>query len=239
MRAPISVVVPSLNAGPGFAAMLAALTPGLSEGLLRELVVSDGGSTDDTLAIAEAAGARVIRGARGRGGQLRRGVAAAEGAWLLVLHADTQLAPDWPEAVRAHLTAHPDRAGYFWLRFRASGLAPRMVAGGANLRSRFFGLPYGDQGLLIPRALYDSAGGYPDIPLMEDAALARALKGRLVPLAAVATTSAARYRNRGWARQTAANLWRLLRWRLGASPDQLARDYAPPDGAEPASRPEP
>lgn len=225
MRAPISIVIPTLNAAVELPGTLASLAEGLEAGLIRELVVSDGGSQDGTRAVAEAAGAIWLAGPAGRGGQLRRGAGAAEGAWLLFLHADTQLAPGWTEAVLRHLRDQEQRAGYFRLSFRARGLGPNVVAAWANLRSRQFGLPYGDQGLLIHRALYEYAGGFPDIPLMEDVALAQALRGRLVGLSAEAMTSADRYLRDGWGRRGARNLWTLARYLLGADPKRLAAGY--------------
>jgi glycosyltransferase involved in cell wall biosynthesis len=187
MRAPVSVVIPTLNAAAALPETLGALGEGLSEGLIRELVISDGGSADGTRAIAEAAGARLVTGAAGRGGQLARGAAAADGPWFLFLHADTRLAPGWAAAALAHVGAPEARAGYFRLAFAAEGALPRLVAGWANLRARLFGLPYGDQGLLVPRAVYTRPRRLcPDIPLMEDVALARRLAGRLAPLPATA-----------------------------------------------------
>lgn len=226
MRAPLSVVIPTLNAAAVLPETLAALGEGLAEGLIRELVITDGGSTDATRDIAEAAGAIWISGPPGRGGQLRRGAAAAAGEWLLVLHADTQLAPGWTQAVLAHFARGDGRAAYFRLRFRADGLAPRLVAGWANLRSQMLGLPYGDQGLLISRALYDKVGGYPDQPLMEDVAIARALRGRLVVLGAEALTDATRFQQDGWMRRGGRNLWTLARYFAGVPPERLAASYA-------------
>ncbi|WP_082688615.1 TIGR04283 family arsenosugar biosynthesis glycosyltransferase [Ruegeria marisrubri] len=223
MPAPISIVIPTLNAGDSLPETLAALFEGLQAGLIRELVLSDGGSADHTMKIAEEAGAVVVFGPASRGGQLRRGCAEAKGDWLLVLHADTVLEPGWSEAVAAHLEAGQQPAA-FRLGFRASGFWPGWVAGWANLRSRLFGLPYGDQGLLVPRAVYDAAGGYPDIPLMEDVALVRALP-RVALLRPRALTSADRYLRAGWLRRGARNLWTLLRYLLGADPERLARDY--------------
>ena len=225
MRAPVSVIIPTLNAAAVLPETLAHLAEGLGAGVIRELVITDGGSDDDIAALAQEAGAIFVEGPPGRGGQLGRGVAAAEGSWLLVLHADTHLAPGWSEAVLDHLRDHPDKAGYFRLAFRASGPAPAVFAGWANLRSRW-GLPYGDQGLLIRRDLYDAAGGYPDIPLMEDVALARALRGRLTKIGSTAHTSAARYRAQGWLNRGSRNLLTLSRYLLGADPERLARAYS-------------
>jgi len=223
MRAPVSVVIPTLNAEGGLPETLLALMEGLSAGVIREVIISDGGSSDATKRIAEDAGAVWVEGAPSRGGQLRRGAEAAGGDWLLFLHADTELSAGWCNAVEAHLSS--GQAGYGRLRFSEGGFAGAFVAGWANLRSRLFGLPYGDQTLLVPTSLYNQIGGFQDIPLMEDVAMARALKGRLAPLGYTALTSAARYERDGWLRRGRRNLWILTRYLFGASPEQLAADY--------------
>lgn len=225
MAAPISVIVPTLNAAETLPATLGALVPGLERGLIRELVMSDGGSKDATARIAEEAGAVIVSGATGRGAQIAAGAAAARGDWLLILHADTVLGEGWCDAVAAHMAQEPDRAGYFSLRFRAVGVAPAIVAGWANLRARLLHLPFGDQGLLISARLLDEVGGVPQIPLMEDMALARRLGPRLRPLDAVALTSAERYRREGWVRRGLGNLFLQARYLAGADPVRLARHY--------------
>ena len=225
MRAPLSIVIPTLNVADELPATADTLMAGAMTGLVRELIVSDGGSTDASLKVARALGAVVITGESGRGGQLARGVAAAKSDWVLLLHADTQLAEGWDAAAYAHIANHPDQAAWFRLRFRAKGLGPWIVAGGANLRSRFLGLPYGDQGLLVSRAVLQSVGGVPELPLMEDVALARALKGRLRALDCDAFTSAARYQRDGWVRRTVGNLGTLTRYLLGVSPEALKKRY--------------
>jgi len=223
MRAPLSVIIPTLNAEEDLPATLSALSEGLQSGLIRELIISDGGSQDSTAAIADAAGAIWVTGGPSRGGQLRRGVAVARGAYVLLLHADTQLSAGWSGTVHAAIAAHQN--GCFRLAFRSAQWSARWVAGWANLRTSLFGLPYGDQGFLVAQDVLAAAGGVPDQPLMEDVALARSLRGRLVVLPATAATSFARYAQEGVLRRGARNLGLLTRYLLGADPVDLANRY--------------
>lgn len=223
MRAKITVVIPTLNAAASLPECLATLMEGVAAGLIRELVIADGGSADTTSVIASEAGAELVQSAPSRGGQLRCGAEAAGGEWLLFLHADTRLPEGWTDTVKAHLET--GRPACFRLTFDAKGAAPFLVAGWANLRSRLFKLPYGDQGLLISRQEYASVGGYPGIPLMEDVAMVRKLGARLIILPLAITTSAARYRREGWMLRGLRNLSLLARYLAGADPERLARRY--------------
>lgn len=220
-RAPISVVIPVLDAERALVSLMADLVPGAE--LLREVIVTDGGSADGTAAAARGAGARVVTGAPGRGGQIARGCAAATGPWIWVLHADTGLPADWPAAALRHMAA--GGAGWARLSFRSEARAARRVAAWANWRARQLGLPYGDQGLLLPRGLLAAAGGYEDVPLMEDVRLARRLRGRLREMDMTISTSADRYEAEGWRRRGARNLSLMARHALGADPEQLAARY--------------
>jgi rSAM/selenodomain-associated transferase 2 len=226
----LSIVIPTLDE----AARLGALVQDLRRVLAAdapwsaELVVADGGSTDATRESAASLGARVVDARRGRGSQLRAGAAAARGEWLLFLHGDVRLSP-LVDAVLAQAigTRYARTAWWFPLRIDAPGWPYRVVEWGANARSRLAGLPYGDQGLLVHRALYDAAGGYDDVPLMEDVLLVRRLarRGRLRPLPIPITVSARRWERDGVLRRTLHN-WAILgRWLLGASPESLAKRY--------------
>lgn len=200
--------------------------PGLSAGLIREVILVDGGSEDATPFIAQETGCQLVTCAPGRAAQLRAGADKARGDWFLFLHADTVLSRDWPERAEAHLRERPHKAATFTLAYRSDASAARWLAARANRRTRWFGLPYGDQGLLISRKLYEEVGGYPDLPLMEDVALARAIgKSRLTLLSAEARTSAAKYERDGWRKRAYANAWLLGRYLMGASPERLARHY--------------
>lgn len=217
--------MPTLNAASDLPATLAALGSGIGSGLLREVILADGGSSDDTEAIAEATGARLVSAPRGRGTQLRAGAEAAKGDWLLFLHADTRLPPDWPGLCARHIETRPDQAGWFALGFDADGIAPKLVAAWAGLRARL-GLPYGDQALLISRPLYEAVGGYKPMALMEDVEMARALgRRRLAGLGGRVVTSAARYQREGWLARGARNLTCLALHLAGAGPERVAARY--------------
>ena len=229
MAAPLSVVIPTLDAEAGLARTLSSLALANEGGLLREVVVTDGGSRDATLAIADEAGCRVVTGPPGRGGQLARGAEAARGAWMLFLHADTELEPPWVEEAAA-LIAAGGAAGAFRHAFRTRSGFGRAVSFGANLRTRAFRLPYGDQGLLISKAHYARVGGYDDAPLFEDVGLARRIvreggRGALEPLRARAVTSADRYERDGYARRVLRNQGLLLSYLRGVPPARLAVSY--------------
>ena len=221
----ISVIIPTLNAGTTLGPTLAALVPAAVDGAVKEVVVADGGSEDETLDIAEDAGAGVVRAEQGRGRQLAAGCRAAGGGWLLALHADTRLGPGWADAAVRHMAESPGQAG--WFRFKLDDCHPlaRVWEAGVACRSTM-GLPYGDQGLLLSRRLYDEVGGYPAWSLMEDAEIARRLgPKRLRGIPADALTSAERYRKTGYLGRSARNWMLVARWRLGADPERLAREY--------------
>ncbi|MEZ5897675.1 MAG: TIGR04283 family arsenosugar biosynthesis glycosyltransferase [Parvularculaceae bacterium] len=227
----ISVVIPTLNAGCGLAEALAALVPAALDGLVREVIVADGGSTDETLAITDDAGARLIGGEKGRGAQLARGAAAARGDWLLFLHADTVLEACWASEARAFIDAgHDERAAVYSLAFDDEGFGARMVAAGAMIRTRLLCSPYGDQGLLISRGHYDAVGGYCDMPLFEDVDIVdriirRGGRKAIAVLPAKAVTSPVRYRRDGYAARVARNFWCLALYRLGVAPENIIATY--------------
>lgn len=217
----LSVVIPTLNAGGHLPACLERLRGA------DEIIVVDGGSADDTIGVATHAGAHVVHAPRGRGNQLRAGGEVARGDWLLFLHADTRLDWGWRDAVDAHAANGAEEAACFGFRLDDPAWQARVIEASVALRVRLLGLPYGDQGLLISRALYDEVGGFSALPLMEDVDLvARIGRWRLRALSANATTSAERWRRSGWFMRSARNLACLALYRLGVSTDRIARLYA-------------
>ena len=215
----LAVVIPTWNAARTLGATMASLKPGRD--LIGETVVADGGSSDGTRELAEELGARVIAAPKGRGNQLREGIAGTRSDALLVLHADTRLSPDWPDRPPRH-----GRAGYFRLRLDDSAYGARRVERLANWRAASLGLPYGDQGLWLERSLYEAVGGYRPLPLMEDVDLVRRIGGaRLEALPALAVTSADRYRRDGYWRRPFRNLACLSLYLAGLPPERIARFY--------------
>jgi rSAM/selenodomain-associated transferase 2 len=224
--APLSVIIPTLDAAAGLPATLATLAE--ARPLLREIIVADGGSRDGTQAIAEAAGARVVTTPRGRGAQLSAGATAAGGDWLCFLHADTRPEPGWAAEVARFIgdPGNRGRAGYLAYRLDDVSASARRLERIVAWRSLVLGLPYGDQGLILARDFYRALGGFPPLVLMEDVALARRIgRKRLVALKAGALTSAARYRREGYLWRPLRNLCCLSLYFLGAPPRLITRLY--------------
>lgn len=223
----LSVVIPTLNAADVLPATLARLATARADGLVGEVIVSDGGSTDRTTEIARAGGARVCVGSRGRGLQMARGASAASEQWLLFLHADTRVEDGWQEAVASFTAGRgEDAVAVFTFALDDASPAARRLERLVSWRNRWLGLPYGDQGLLISRRLYDKVGGFKPLPLMEDVDIVRRLgRSRLVILPVRAITSAVRYRREGYLRRSSRNLLCLTLWFAGVPPKAIARLY--------------
>ncbi len=221
---PLSVVIAARNEAPRLPLLLADLAA--APELVAEVLVVDGGSADATVRVAALAGAWVLAGPPGRGLQLARGIASSSSPWLLLLHADARLGVGWRAAVAAAL-ALPEAAWYFDLAIDGGHPGLRLVEAAVALRSRWRQLPYGDQGLLLPRLLLNRAGGLAPIPLMEDLELVQRLQRhtRLRPLQARLRVDGRRWRALGiW--QTALTNARLRRaWRRGSPAEVLAARY--------------
>ena len=217
----VSVVIPVLND----AACLARLLADLRAGPGLQVVVVDGGSGDETLAVARAGADVVLRASAGRGEQLHAGVARAAHPWLWLLHADSRVAP----AVARDFVRGPPACGWGWFDVRLDGGAwpLRVVEAAMNWRSALTGVTTGDQGIYVHRDLLQAAGGIPRQPLMEDVELCRRLRRLAKPRRAggVIVTSSRRWERDGVPR-TVASMWLLrLRYFLGASASTLAERY--------------
>jgi rSAM/selenodomain-associated transferase 2 len=221
----ISVIVPTLQEAEQIVATLRLLQPLRERG--HEVIVVDGGSEDGTPELARSLADRVLDSARGRARQMNAGAGVAEGEVLLFLHADTQLPAGADRLILEGLT----RSGRGWGRFdvRLSGRHPLLVITGPlfSLRSRLTGSATGDQAMFVRRGWFEAVGGFPEIPLMEDLALSRALKRRGRPLCLWqrVVTSSRRWERYGIVR-TILLMWRLrLAYYFGADPAELARRY--------------
>jgi len=222
-----AVVVPTLDEERSIAACLDSIGehPGV------EVVISDGGSKDATREIAVRSGALVVEGDSGRGPQLNRGAAACSAACLLFLHADCRLPDGWLPAVSQAVEDRENALVCFRLHTEPSGGGEgsalyRSWLRVLDLRSRGFGLPYGDQAFAVRRKVFDQIGGFPEIPLMEDVAFARACRrtGRVFALPMAVRTTARRFERHPVRTRMMTATFPIL-FRLGVSPETLARWY--------------
>jgi rSAM/selenodomain-associated transferase 2 len=233
MTMTISVIIPTLNEERTIMATLAH-TAAIG---FHELVVVDGGSTDETPALVESyrlsaqssalCPVQWIISPPGRARQMNEGAKASRGEILLFLHADTQLPFDAKTIIDTALADRRMVGGRFDVRFDRPSIWGTIISGMMNWRSRLSGLATGDQALFVWRSIFEQMGGFADIPLMEDIEFSRRLKrkGATAALTATVTTSFRRWEQQGPFR-TILLMWtlRILYW-VGISPSHLAQWY--------------
>lgn len=226
----ISVIIPVYNEMETINAAIRRLRV-LSYSQPVEIIVADGGPGHETLHAIEDAGVIRVESPPGRGRQMNAGAALAAGDTLLFLHADTRLPPEAIPAIR-QAVSHGVVAGAFSLSIDSPKRTLKVVAWFANLRTRLERIPYGDQAQFIRADTFRDLGGFPDIPIMEDVELFRRIRVRGLPITILpgkVQTSSRRWDNEGVLRRTLTNWWLRIRYRLGVSPEKLARHYRPHD----------
>lgn len=218
----ISVIIPTLNEEETIEGTLWHVIdiPGV------EVIVSDGGSSDRTVEIAQKQ-AMVVSSLCGRGCQMNMGASKASGEILLFLHADTILPDVWFDRISSVMTDERVVGGAFSLSIDSDKLSHKIIAAAANIRSGITGIPYGDQGIFVRRSVFEKVGGFKDIPIMEDVDLMRRLKkvGKIVLLKDKVTTSARRWEKEGAVYTTLRNWLLITLYLLRVPPDRLYRAY--------------
>ena len=217
----VSVIVPVLNESE----RLPELLKRLKDGQPLEVIVADGGSDDDSVAVAKQHGARVVESERGRAKQLNAGAAAARGEYLLFLHADTEPPDGYVGIVGRTLRPAGVAAGAFAFALDGELKMKDTIEKMTAWRCRKFQLPYGDQGLFVRRALFDAVGGFPDLPILEDMELVRALGrlGRIEISPEFAITSSRRWREGGVVRTFLRHQSILIGHLLGCNTKRLRK----------------
>ena len=218
----LSIIVPALNEAHSIARCLNSLSRFRERGC--EVVIVDGGSDDKTLEIAEPFADQVLSAPRGRAKQMNAGAALARADTYLFLHADSLLPKDADTQISRELGQTKRVWGRFDLRIDSPHPILSLIALMINLRTRMSGIATGDQAIFVRREAFKAVGGYPDIPLMEDIALSKALRAqsRPISIARKVITSARRWETNGIYR-TVFLMWRLrLAYFLGADPHRLA-----------------
>lgn len=227
----ITVIIPCLNSAERIMPTLACLVEPSVSGLVKQVVFADGGSTDITADIAEEVGADFRSTPKGRGLQCKIGVIYAKAEWLLFLHDDSQLAEGWDVEVNVFINAesNQNKCAYFKFELNSQSIKAKIVAWGTNLRCKIFALPYGDQGLLISRKLYEEIGGFGSMPLMEDVDIIGRIKDNigkknLIMLNGALTTSVDKYKD-GYAKRVLRNFGYLMSYKMGKDPKAIAESY--------------
>jgi rSAM/selenodomain-associated transferase 2 len=218
----ISVIIPTLNEENTLQATIAS-----ARAEAVEIIVSDGGSEDATLAIAGKQADLTLSSACGRGEQMNAGAAAARGDALLFLHADTLLPEGWMEEVVEILKDGRVSCGAFRFALPEKSAAFGLISAMVNLRSKWLKLPYGDQALFMRRERFEEAGGFKTLPIMEDVDFVRRLgkKGEVVIAGKAVLTSSRRWQKEGWVWTTIRNQVLLWLYLLGVPPERLYRFY--------------
>lgn len=223
----ISIVIPVLNEADCLGRSLDYLfaLPGLRERC--EVIVSDGGSVDGSLEIATRHACVIVTGNAGRASQMNAGAARARGDYLLFLHADSRL----PAAFLPAIAGCPEW-GFFRLRLDGRNPAFRIIESAINLRTALTRVAGGDQGLFFARPFFDSLGGFPRIPLMEDIAICKLARRRSAPRIprAPITSSSRRWQQRGIFRTVLLMWWLRFAYWAGVDPRRLHRYYYPGSG---------
>jgi uncharacterized protein len=220
----ISIVIPALNEADSLGRTLETCR----DPQVLEVIVVDGGSEDETTAIAESHGASVLTVPRpGRGIQLNAGSRLAEGEILLFLHADTRLPNGFAAEIVRLLAREGTAMGAFSLGIAGDGFTLRLIERVANFRSRCLSLPYGDQAFFLTSEAFRRAGGFPEIEIMEDFAFVRRLAdtGSIAISPLQVATSARRWRKRGPIRQTFLNQAAIAAYLLGIPRARIRRWY--------------
>ena len=215
----LSVIIPPLNEHANIERAIRQVRSA------HEVIVVDGGSTDATIAMAQAAGTKVISAQPNRGGQQNAGAAAASGDTLLFLHADTILSEDYEAEIASALDKPNVSAGAFRFELDGRGFGMWLVEKVVAIRCRLCQLPYGDQALFVRRDTFLSIGGFPEAPIMEDYILVQRLKkiGRIEIVETPAITSARRWRKLGVLRTTWSNQVCIIAYKLNVAPERIAR----------------
>lgn len=222
VKTQVSIIIPTLREGDNPARIYSIFSG--TEGVELVFALAQG---DDDTRVPDGAHIKTITTSKGRARQMNAGARSASGEILLFLHADTLITPESLDNVREALSKPGVVGGAYRLKIASQKLSLKIISVGANLRSRFLGMPYGDQAIFVKREVFENVGGYEDIPIMEDVRFVEALRkiGKVVLMEDYAETSPRRWEKEGGAIATLRNIALIALYKLGVNPKRLAGWY--------------
>lgn len=220
VKSRVSLIIPALHEGDN-PARLVRLFDG-ADGVELVFALAEG---DDETRVPDGANVKTVIAQKGRARQMNAGASAVSGDILLFLHADTLITPESLDNVRKALSKPDVSGGAYRLKIASPKLSLKIISAVANFRSRWLGMPYGDQAIFVKREVFENVGGYEDIPIMEDVRLVESLRriGEIVLMEDYAETSPRRWEKEGLIIATLRNIALIALYKAGVSPQRLAK----------------
>ena len=224
VKTTVSVIIPTFNEKSTIGKTIKSIK---SDNQSTEVIVSDGGSRDNTTGIAKAYGALIVESPRGRGTQMDKGAEIAKGDILLFLHSDTVLPQNWEDLIVDALKADNIVGGAFSFKTDGIGFKYRILEKLVALRNKSVKLIYGDQAIFVNKAAFKAVGGFNSLPLMEDIDLVKRLRqtGKFIVLPDEAITSSRRWQKHGFIRTSIRNLFYIFLYYIGIKPESIYKRY--------------
>ncbi len=221
MKNKITIIIPTLNASKTIRSTLRSVSKDFTN-----IIIVDANSEDNTIQIAKKYKVKIIKSTANRGKQLHLGALSSNTDWILFLHADTKLSKNSFEEIKNFIKIKPNKVGYFKLKFNTQNSFAAILERIVYFRNIIFKLPYGDQGLLISKSLYNKIGGFKPLPIMEDVNIIKRIAAKnLILINSHVITDASKYIKNGWMKKSILNFICLSLYFIGYDINKIHKIY--------------